>query len=113
GEPVQSRASHILIAVKRDAADAEKARARERAAQILAQLRKSPGSFAELAKKNSGDPGSASKGGDLGFFSRGMMVRPFEDAAFRLKPNQISDLVESDFGFHIIKITGIEAGKMT
>src|SRR5712692_5270748 len=112
GEPEQRRASHILIVVKRGADDAEKARARERAAQILSQLRKSPGSFAELAKKNSGDPGSASQGGDLGFFSRGMMVRPFEDAAFRLKPNQISDLVESDFGFHIIKITGIKAGKM-
>ena len=112
GEPEQRRASHILIGVKRGAGDAEKANARERAEQILSQLRKSPGSFAELAKKNSGDPGSASQGGDLGFFSRGMMARPFEDAAFRLKPNQISDLVESDFGFHIIKITGIKAGKM-
>ena len=112
GEPEQRRASHILIAVKSGADDAEKAGARERAAQIVSQLRKSPASFAELAKKNSGDTGSASKGGDLGFFSRGMMVRPFEDAAFRLKPNQISDPVESDFGFHIIKITGIKAGKM-
>jgi peptidyl-prolyl cis-trans isomerase D len=112
GEPEQRRASHILIAVKRDAGDPEKASARERAAQILSQLRKSPGSFAEIAKKNSGDTGSASQGGDLGFFSRGMMVRPFEDAAFKLKPNQISDLVESDFGFHIIKVTGIKAGKM-
>lgn len=112
GEPEQRRASHILIAVKSGAGDAEKAKARERAAQILSQLRKAPDSFAELAKKNSGDPGSASQGGDLGFFSRGMMVRPFEEAAFRLKPNQISDLVESDFGFHIIKITGIKAGKV-
>jgi len=112
GEPEQRRASHILIALKSGANDAEKASGRERAAQILAQLRKSPGSFAELAKKNSGDPGSASQGGDLGFFSRGMMVRPFEDAAFKLKLNQISDLVESDFGFHIIKVTGIKAGKM-
>src|SRR5204862_7719694 len=66
GEPEQRRASHILIAVKRDAGDAEKASAREGDAQILAQLRRSPGSFAELAKKNSGDPGSASQGGDLG-----------------------------------------------
>jgi peptidyl-prolyl cis-trans isomerase D len=112
GEPEQRRASHILIPVKSGAGDAEKTKARERAAQILSQLRKSPDSFAELAKKNSGDSGSAPQGGDLGFFSRGMMVRPFEDAAFRLKPNQISDLVESDFGFHIIKITGIKAGKM-
>src|SRR2546430_1651022 len=112
GEPEQRRASHILIAVKRDAGDAEKASARERAAQILAQLRKSPGSFAELAKKNSGDPGSASQRSDLGFFASGVMLRPLEDAAFKLKPNQISDLVESDFGFHIIKVTGIKAGKM-
>ncbi len=112
GEPEQRRASHILIAVKSGAGEAEKAKARERAAQIVSQLRKSPGSFAELAKRNSGDSGSAAQGGDLGFFARGMMVRPFEDAAFRLKPNQISDPVESDFGFHIIKITGIKAGKM-
>ena len=112
GEPEQRRASHILIATKSSAGESEKAKARERAAQILAQVRKSPESFAELAKKSSDDPGSASQGGDLGFFARGMMVRPFEDAAFRLKPNQISDLVESDFGFHIIKITGVKAGKM-
>jgi peptidyl-prolyl cis-trans isomerase D len=112
GEPEQRRASHILIAVKSGAGEAEKAKARERAAQIVSQLRKSPGSFAELAKANSGDSGSAAQGGDLGFFARGMMVRPFEDAAFQLKPNQISDPVESDFGFHIIKITGIKAGKM-
>ncbi len=112
GEPEQRRASHILIPVKSGAGDAEKAKARERAAQILSQLRKSPASFAELAKKNSGDPGSASRGGDLGFFARGMMVRAFEEAAFRLKPNQISDPVESDFGFHIIKITGIKPGKV-
>jgi peptidyl-prolyl cis-trans isomerase D len=112
GEPEQRRASHILIAVKSGAGEAEKAKARERAAQVLSQLRKSPGSFAELAKKDSGDPGSASQGGDLGFFSRGMMVRPFEDAAFRLKPNEIGDLVESDFGFHIIKVTGVKPGKV-
>jgi peptidyl-prolyl cis-trans isomerase D len=112
GEPEQRRASHILIAVKSGSGEAEKIAARERAAQILSQLRKSPGSFAELAKKNSGDPGSASQGGDLGFFSRGMMVRAFEDAAFQLKPNQISDPVESDFGFHIIKITGVKTGKV-
>jgi peptidyl-prolyl cis-trans isomerase D len=112
GEPEQRRASHILISIKSGAGDPEKTKARERAAQLLAQLRKSPESFAELAKKNSEDPGSAAQGGDLGFFARGMMVRPFEDAAFRLKLNQVSDLVESDFGFHIIKLTGIRAGKM-
>src|SRR5262249_18207348 len=71
-----------------------------------------PGSFAALAKKYSDDPGSAQKGGDLGYFSRGMMVPTFEDAVFRLKPNEISGLVESEFGVHIIKLTGIKPGKM-
>jgi peptidyl-prolyl cis-trans isomerase D len=112
GEPEQRRASHILISVKSGASEEDKRKARERASAILAQLKASPGSFAELAKKESGDPGSAAQGGDLGFFSRGMMVRAFEDAAFRLKPGQISDVVESDFGFHIIKVTGIKPGKM-
>src|SRR5882672_7291559 len=112
GEVEQRRASHILIPLKGGATDEDKRKARERAQSVLAQLRKSPESFAELAKKESGDPGSASQGGDLGFFARGMMVRSFEDAAFRLKPGQVSDLVESDFGFHIIKVTGIKPGKV-
>jgi peptidyl-prolyl cis-trans isomerase D len=112
GEPEQRRASHILISVKSGATDEDKRKARERVEGVLARLRASPQSFAELAKKESGDPGSASQGGDLGFFSRGMMVRPFEEAAFGLKLGQISDPVESDFGFHIIKVTGIKPGKM-
>ena len=112
GEPEQRRASHILIAVKSGAGEEEKRKAREHAQAILAKVRAAPGSFAEIAKKESVDPGSASKGGDLGFFSKGMMVGPFEDAAFRLKPGQISDLVETDFGFHIIKVTEIKPGKM-
>ncbi|MGC2518425.1 MAG: SurA N-terminal domain-containing protein [Burkholderiales bacterium] len=112
GEPEQRRASHILISFKSGASEAEKAGARAKAERILAQVRKSPGSFAELAKKNSDDSGSAAKGGDLGFFSRGMMVRAFEDAAFRLRPNEISEPVESEFGFHIIRLTAIKPGKM-
>ncbi|HXZ55219.1 MAG TPA: SurA N-terminal domain-containing protein [Burkholderiales bacterium] len=112
GEPEQRRASHILISVKPGASEEDKRKARERAESVLAKLRASPGSFADLAKKESGDPGSASQGGDLGFFSRGMMVRPFEDAAFSLKPGQISGIVESDFGFHIIKVTAVKPGKM-
>ncbi len=112
GEPEQRRASHILISVKGGATDEDKRKARERAQAVLSRLRASPGNFAEIAKKESGDPGSAAQGGDLGFFSRGMMVRPFDEAAFRLKPGQISDLVDSDFGFHIIKVTAIRPGKM-
>lgn len=112
GDPEQRRASHILIGVKSGASDDDRAKAKERANRILSEIKKSPGRFAELAKANSSDSGSASKGGDLGFFSRGMMVQPFEEAAFRLRLNQVSELVESDFGFHIIKVTGIRPGKM-
>jgi uncharacterized membrane-anchored protein YhcB (DUF1043 family) len=91
------------------AADREKAKAR--AQELLAQVRKAPDSFADLAKKNSQDPGSATNGGDLDFFARGAMVKPFEDAAFAMKKGDISDVVESDFGFHIIKLTDIKAPK--
>jgi peptidyl-prolyl cis-trans isomerase D len=111
GQPEQRQASHILLAFKPNAGDADKAKVRAKAEQVLAQVRKSPASFAALAKKYSEDPGSAAKGGDLGSFSRGMMVPPFEDAVFRLKPNEISGLVESEFGFHIIKLTAIKPGK--
>jgi peptidyl-prolyl cis-trans isomerase D len=75
-------------------------------------VRKSPGSFAALAKKYSEDPGSAAKGGDLGYFGRGMMEPSFEAAAFKLKLNEISGLVESQYGLHIIKVTGIRPAKL-
>jgi peptidyl-prolyl cis-trans isomerase D len=81
--------------------------ARRKAEEILAEVRKNPDSFADVAKKESQDPGSAPQGGDLGFFSRGSMVKPFEDAAFKLKVGEISPVIESDFGYHIIKLTGI------
>ncbi len=111
GEPEQRQASHILLGFKQGAGDADKTKIRERAAALLDQIKKAPGSFAEIAKKNSDDPGSAVKGGDLGYFSRGMMVKPFEDSAFSLKLNETSVLVESEFGVHIIRVTGIKAGK--
>lgn len=103
----QRRASHILLTVAAGAAAADKAKVREQAQALLDEVRKSPARFAELAKARSQDPGSAAKGGDLDFFARGSMVKPFEDAAFALAKGQISDLVESEFGFHIILLTDI------
>ncbi|MCX7250257.1 MAG: SurA N-terminal domain-containing protein [Burkholderiales bacterium] len=103
----QRRASHILLTVAPDAAAADKAKVKEQAQALLAELRQTPARFAELAKARSQDPGSAAKGGDLDFFTRGSMVKPFEDAAFALAKGQISDLVESEFGFHIIQLTDI------
>ena len=103
----QRHASHILIGYGVGASESDKAAAKDKAAEILAQLKKNPKRFEELATKNSQDPGSAVKGGDLGSFGRGAMVKPFEEAVFSMKVNQISDLVESEFGYHIIKLTGI------
>lgn len=109
--PEERRASHILIAAPKDAPADVRAKARARAEALLAQVKAAPDSFAELAKKNSDDPGSAERGGDLDYFSRGAMVKPFEDAAFALKPGEISGVVESDFGYHIIKLTGARGGE--
>ena len=109
--PEERRASHILIKAEKSASADEKKAARAKADQLLAQLQKNPAQFAELAKKNSDDPGSATNGGDLDFFGRGAMVKPFEDAAFALKPGQISGVVESDFGFHIIQLTAARGGE--
>lgn len=107
--PEQRRASHILINAPKDAPAADKAAAKAKAEKILEQARKSPGDFAKLAKENSQDSVSAERGGDLNFFGKGDMVKPFEDAAFALKEGEISGLVQSDFGFHIIRVTGIKA----
>ncbi|MCA3237150.1 MAG: SurA N-terminal domain-containing protein [Curvibacter sp.] len=107
--PEERRASHILVSVAKDAPAAERQRARERAQDLLAQARKAPEGFAALARKHSQDPGSAPNGGDLDFFGRGAMVKPFEDAAFALKKGEISELVETDYGFHIIRVTDIKA----
>ena len=109
--PEERRASHILIKAEASASADEKKAARAKAEQLLAQLQKSPAQFAELARKNSDDPGSGANGGDLDFFARGDKVKPFEEAAYGLKPGQISGLVESEFGFHIIQLTGVRGGE--
>jgi peptidyl-prolyl cis-trans isomerase D len=94
----QRRASHVLVKTK------------DEAERLFQEAKKAPGRFAELAKKHSQDPGSAEKGGDLGWFGRGMMVKPFEDAVFKLGQNEMQ-VVESEFGFHVIRLTGVQAAK--
>jgi len=108
-QPETRRASHILITAAKDASEAAVKAAQAKAADLLAQVKKSPGDFEKLAKQHSQDPGSAPGGGDLDWFGPGMMVKSFEEAAFALKEGQISDVVRSDFGFHIIKLTGVRA----
>ncbi len=107
----ERRASHILITAAKDAPEAEKKTARAKAEELLKLVKAKPASFADVARKNSQDPGSAVKGGDLDFFGRGAMVKAFEDAAFSMKKSDISDLVESEFGYHIIQLTDIKAAK--
>ena len=104
----ERRASHILINAAKDAPAVDREKAKARASDLLAAVRAAPDSFADVAKKNSQDTGSAPAGGDLDFFGRGAMVKPFEDAAFAMKKGDISDVVESDFGYHIIKLTDIK-----
>lgn len=105
----QSRqASHILIAVPPNASAESKAQARSKAEQLYKQVLQNPADFAQIAKNNSQDPGSAAKGGDLGFISRGAMVKPFEDAVFQMKEGEIAGPVETQFGYHIIKLDAIK-----
>ena len=101
-QPAQVKASHILIKVDAGADDAKKAEARKKI-EMVQQKIKAGGDFAELAKEYSEGP-SNTRGGDLGLFRRGQMVKPFEDAAFAMKPNEVSDIIETRFGYHIIKV---------
>ncbi len=101
--PEMVKARHILIKVGRAASEEEKNNAREKAEGILKRI-KAGEDFAKLAAELSDDPGSKVNGGELGFFPRGRMVKPFEDAAFAMKPGEVSGLVETQFGFHIIKV---------
>ena len=114
--PEQVSARHILIRPDMTDPNADpneaKAKARAKTEDLLKQIN-GGADFAELAKANSADPGSAIKGGDLGFFSKGRMVPPFEKAAFELKAGEVSDVVETSYGFHIIKATGRKEAGVT
>ncbi|MCG6877976.1 MAG: peptidylprolyl isomerase [Deltaproteobacteria bacterium] len=101
-QPEKVKASHILIKVKPDATEAEKAEAMKKIDKAQEKLKKGD-DFAEVAKTSSEGP-SASKGGDLGYFGRGQMVKPFEDVAFSLEPGKVSDVVKTQFGYHLIKV---------
>jgi peptidyl-prolyl cis-trans isomerase D len=105
--PEKRTASHILINVKKDASAAEDAAAKAKAQAILDEVRKNPNDFAKIAKAQSQDPGSAELGGDLGVVQKGVFVKPVEDAIYGLKEGEVSGLVRSEFGYHIIKITKI------
>ncbi|SAL25019.1 PpiC-type peptidyl-prolyl cis-trans isomerase [Caballeronia turbans] len=104
------RASHILVNAPKDASAADKAKAKQKAEELLAQVKAHPDQFAQIAQKNSDDPGSASKGGDLGYFAHGQIAggKAFDDAAFGLKKGEVSNIVESDFGYHIIQATDVK-----
>ncbi len=101
-QPGQVKASHILIKVEPTADEPKKAEARKKITEVQQKL-KDGGDFAALAKEYSEGPSSA-RGGDLGYFRRGQMVKPFEEAAFSMKPNEVSDLIETRFGYHLIKV---------
>jgi peptidyl-prolyl cis-trans isomerase D len=108
----ERQASHILITVDASASAEEKQKARARAEELSKQLKQKPDRFAELAKAHSQDPGSAANGGDLGFFGRGGMPKPFEDAVFSMKPGEVSSPVETQYGYHIIRLTSVKGGEV-
>ena len=107
----ERQASHILISVEPGAGAEAKQAARAKAEEIYRQLKQKPDRFAELAKQHSQDPGSATKGGDLGYFGRGATPKAFEDAVFQMKVGEISPPVESVDGFHIIRLMAVKAGQ--
>lgn len=107
----ERRARHILVKAEKEQPAAEREKAKAKAESLLAQLRAKPEEFPALAKANSDDAGSAAQGGDLGFFGRGAMVKPFEDAVFSMKPGEISPVIETDFGYHVIQLTELRGGQ--
>ena len=106
--PEQRTASHILFTVARDAKPADEAAAKAKAKAALAEVRKNPANFAAVAKAQSQDPGSAQAGGDLGVVEKGLFVKPVEDAIYALKEGEIGNLVKSEFGWHVIKVTSVK-----
>jgi peptidyl-prolyl cis-trans isomerase D len=112
GSQEQRQAAHILIAVAKQASEAEKQAAKAKAEQILHEVKQAPAKFAAFAKQYSQDPGSATNGGDLGTFGRGSMVKPFADSVFSLKTGELSGLVQTDYGYHIIKLQAIKPAKI-
>ena len=112
GQAEERRASHILIESKAADDEAKRKAAEAKARAIAEQLRKNPKAFADVAKKESQDPGSAVQGGDLGFFGRGAMVKPFEEAVFAAKPGDLLGPVKSDFGYHVILVTDVKPAKV-
>jgi peptidyl-prolyl cis-trans isomerase D len=112
GAPEERRASHILVGAAADAKEPERKAAKDKAQAIADRVRKDPKSFADVAKKESQDPGSAVQGGDLGFFAREAMVKPFSEAAFAAKKGDIVGPVESEFGYHVILVTDVKPAKV-
>ena len=111
--PEERRASHILIPAAATASPEEKAKAKAQAEDLFKQVKANPKKFGEFAAKFSKDPGSAEKGGDLGFFGRGLMVKPFDEAAFSMKVGDIAGPVETQYGYHIIRLDAIKAMQST
>ena len=109
-EPEQRRAAHILVKVDEGADAKSRQAAKARAEQLLAEAVKTPSKFADLARQHSQDPVSGAQGGDLGAFTRDMMVKPFADAGWNMKPGEIRGLVESQFGYHIIRLDNVVVG---
>lgn len=107
----ERRARHILIKADKRASADDRAKARAKAEAVLAQVQKHRAAFAEIAKKESQDEGSAATGGDLDYFGRGAMTKPFEDAVFAMKKGDLSGIVESEYGFHIIELTDARGGE--
>lgn len=101
--PEQVRARHILVIVKQGAGDDDKKAAKRKVQEILDRIKKGE-DFAKLAEKFSDDPGSKQKGGDLGFFTKNSMIPAFDQVAFALEPGGVSGIVETSYGYHIIKV---------